>query len=78
MPLIEQERNAARRTESYLESKPNESIQLSDATVVKNFEVDFDEEEEVAYAGGIKGIRALRVQRDLINDSVKQTPSSKI
>ena len=37
---------------------------------MKNFEVDFGEEEELTYAGGIKGIRALRVQRDLINDAV--------
>jgi hypothetical protein len=35
--------------------------------MIRNFEVDFEEEEELAYAGGIKGIRALRVQRDAIN-----------
>ena len=29
--------------------------------MIKNFEVDFDEEEELALAGGIKGIRALRI-----------------
>lgn len=77
MPKIEQERLADRRSESFLESMPNEVIQMSDSTFVKNFEVDFHEEEEIAYAGGIKGIRALRVQRDLINGSVLQTPGKR-
>ena len=49
---------------------PNEVIHLADETLIHNFEVDFQEEEEVTYAGGIKGIRALRVQRDLINEQV--------
>jgi len=40
--------------------------------MIKNFEVDFQEEEELTYAGGIKGIRALRVQRDLIYDTIKK------
>ena len=50
---------------------PNEVIHLADETLIHNFEVDFQEEEEVTYAGGIKGIRALRVQRDLINEQVQ-------
>jgi hypothetical protein len=51
----------------FLETKPNETIRLDDKSMIRNFEVDFEEEEELAYAGGIKGIRALRVQRDAVN-----------
>ena len=51
----------------FLETKPNETIHLDDKSMIRNFEVDFEEEEELAYAGGIKGIRALRVQRDAVN-----------
>ena len=47
--------------QDFLETKPNETIRLEDNSMIKNFEVDFDEEEEVTWAGGIKGIRALRM-----------------
>jgi hypothetical protein len=57
---------------NYVESLPNEVIHMADNTMIKNFEVDFQEEEELTYAGGIKGIRALRVQRDLIYDTIKK------
>jgi hypothetical protein len=40
---------------------PNEVIFLNDETMIRNFEVDFAEEEELTYAGGIKGIKALRL-----------------
>lgn len=53
---------------------PNEIIYLPDDTLIRNFEVDFKEEEELTYAGGIKGIRALRVQRDLINETIMKEP----
>lgn len=46
----------------YLETKPNETIKMQDSSMmIKNFEVDFNEEEELTWAGGVKGIRALRV-----------------
>jgi uncharacterized protein (DUF1015 family) len=50
-------------TKPFIDTVPNEIIKLQDETIyVKNFEVDFgEEEEELTYAGGIKGIRALRV-----------------
>jgi len=38
--------------------------------MITNYEVGFGEEEELTYAGGIKGIRALRVQRDLIEKQI--------
>lgn len=49
--------------------QPHERVRLGDGAVIKNFEVQIEEEEEekqeVVYAGGIKGIRALRqMQRE--------------
>ena len=41
--------------------KPHEKTRLQDGALIINFEVQIEEEpEEVVYAGGIKGIRALR------------------
>ncbi len=38
--------------------------------MIQNFEVDFGPEEELEMAGGIRGIRALRVQRDAIREQI--------
>lgn len=46
---------------SYIETVPNEVIFLNDDIMIRNFEVDFQEEEELVLAGGIKGIKALRL-----------------
>lgn len=46
---------------SYIETVPNEVIFLNDDILIRNFEVDFQEEEELVLAGGIKGIKALRL-----------------
>ena len=46
---------------SYIETVPNEVIFLNDDIMIRNFEVDFKEEEELVLAGGIKGIKALRL-----------------
>ena len=43
-----------------------EVIHVEDGSLIQNYEVDFQEEEELVMAGGVKGLRALRVQRDLI------------
>ena len=49
--------------------KPHEKTRLQDGALITNFEVQFEEEpEEIVYAGGIKGIRALRRQRDVFTD----------
>ena len=56
-----QERMAKEEQKPFLETKPNETIKLQDSSMIRNFEVDFEEEEEIAWAGGIKGIRALKV-----------------
>jgi hypothetical protein len=42
--------------------RPNEQIRANDGALIINYEVPV--EEDVVYAGGIKGIRALRMQRD--------------
>ena len=43
--------------------KPRERVKLLDGACIINFEIK-EEPEEIVYAGGIKGIRALRKQRD--------------
>jgi septum formation inhibitor-activating ATPase MinD len=35
---------------------------------IHNFEVVLKEEKKVAYASGVRGIRALRMQRDVLQD----------
>ena len=45
--------------------------------MIRNFEVDFEEEQELTWAGGVKGIRALRMQRNQINESVTGLPKQK-
>lgn len=50
----------------YTEALPRECIQTNEGHLIQNFEVDFGPEEELVMAGGIRGIRALRVQRDAI------------
>ncbi len=55
--------------ESEEEDKPHEKIKLMDGAVIINYEVAIEEEpEEIVMAGGIKGIRALRKQRDVFED----------
>lgn len=36
--------------------------------LVHNFEVEIKEKKEVAYASGVRGIRALRLQREILQD----------
>jgi len=36
---------------------------------VHNFEVNVKAKKEIGYASGVRGIRALRIQRDLLNDN---------
>ena len=43
---------------------PAEVIKTKDDIIIKNFEVDYEEEEpDIRMIGGIRGIKALRVQR---------------
>ena len=46
---------------------PAEVIKTNDEMIIKNYEVDFeDEEPDVKMSGGLRGIQALKVQRDYI------------
>ena len=41
--------------------------------LIKNFEVDYEEEgPDIRMLGGIRGIKALRVQRDYVQDVVEE------
>lgn len=43
--------------------KPQEKVRTGDGALITNYEVPLEEEEPEIYAGGLKGIRALRKQR---------------
>lgn len=45
---------------------------MPDELQIRNFEVDFTAEQEIRYASGVRGIKALRMQRDLINDGQEE------
>lgn len=48
---------------------PAEMIKAGDDLIIKNFDVDYEEESpDIRMLGGIRGIRALRVQRDYMPD----------
>ena len=72
---VDQEKADAQDAEkTYIEAVANEVIKIkNDEMVVRNFEVEFADEEEIRYAGGIKGIKALRMQRELIHETHDQT-----
>ena len=54
----------------FVDTANKEIIHVEDGSLIQNFEVEFEEEEELVMAGGIKGLRALRVQRDLIQKQI--------
>ena len=45
----------------HTELAPREVIHTEEGTLIQNYEVDFGPEEELVMAGGIRGIRALRI-----------------
>jgi hypothetical protein len=48
---------------------PSEQTRANDGALIINYEVPIEEEEDkVVYSGGIKGIRALRTQREALNE----------
>ena len=53
------------------EDLPQEQIKTQDGALITNFEVE--PEEEIVYAGVVKGIRALRQQRDLLDEEKQVT-----
>lgn len=54
----------------HTELAPREVIQTEEGSLIQNYEVDFGPEEEIMMAGGIRGIRALRVQRQAIEEQI--------
>ena len=61
---------AAKEEQELIETANREVIHVEDGSLIQNFEVDFPEEEELVMAGGVKGLRALRVQRAQINAQI--------
>jgi len=48
---------------------PAEVIKTKDDMIIKNYEVEYEEEDpDVKMSGGLRGIQALKVQRDYIPD----------
>ena len=41
-------------------------IRVEEEILVHNFEVNLKVKKEVGYASGVRGIRALRIQRDIL------------
>ena len=54
----------------YTETAPREVITTEEGALIQNFEVDFGPQEELVMAGGLRGIKALRVQRDAIQEQI--------
>ena len=54
---------AALKTKDYMDTIPKEMIFCNeeDGSVIHNFEVEFEQEEELAMTGGLRGIKALRM-----------------
>eukprot|EP00347_Sterkiella_histriomuscorum_P023793 403333368 len=51
---------------------PSEQVRASDGALIINYEVAIEEEEDkVVYSGGVRGIRALRQQRDQLNHQIE-------
>ena len=53
--------DAERAKKEHTETAPREVITIEEGALIQNYEVDFGPEEELVMAGGIRGIRALRV-----------------
>lgn len=78
MSKKEQEAQDAEEAEkTYIEAVPNEVITTNDDVQICNFEVDFQEEEEIRFASGVKGIKALRMQRELIQKEIGEVKEIK-
>ena len=54
----------------HTETAPREVITTEEGALIQNFEVDFGPQEELVMAGGLRGIKALRVQREAIEEQI--------
>ena len=52
----------------HTELVPREMITTDEGAIIQNYEVDFGPEEELVMAAGVRGIRALRIQRAAIQE----------
>ena len=58
-----------KKKEDAVQEAPAEMIKTSDNFTIKNFDVEYEEANpDIRMLGGIRGIRALRVQRDYMPD----------
>jgi len=60
----------AEGAKEHTELAPREVLRTEEGNLISNYEVDFGPEEELMMAGGIRGIRALRVQRKAIEEQI--------
>ena len=58
---MQQALNKLEANKEHTETAPREVIAIEEGALIQNYEVDFGPEEELVMAGGIRGIRALRV-----------------
>lgn len=54
----------AEQTKHFLTDAPQEVVTTQEGALIQNFEVDFGEEKEVRMIGGVRGLKALKQQRD--------------
>lgn len=56
----------------FIETLPSEVISYNEGygPTVSNFEVEFKDDEEIQYSGGVRGIRGLRAQRAIIQKEI--------
>ena len=59
MKAIEQEQS----NKDVINDAPQEVVHTEEGALIQNFEVDFQEEQEVRMIGGIRGLKALKQQR---------------
>ena len=57
-------------SKEHTETAPREVITTEEGALIQNFEVDFGPQEELVMAGGLRGIKALRVQREAIQQQI--------
>lgn len=56
----------------FIETLPSEVIVYNEGygPTVSNFEVEFKDDEEIQFSGGVRGIRGLRAQRAIIEKEI--------
>ena len=60
----------AQADKEHTELAPREVIKTEEGALIQNYEVDFGPEEELVMAAGVRGIRALRIQREAIQEQI--------